>query len=978
MKLRHTLLMGVAGLAVLSSSAFAQNDQTMETIVVTGTLIRSPEATSPSPLQSIDAKFIQDKGTINIQDALQDNPSFGIPGKSRAISNGDVTNAGTATVNLRNLGANRTLVLIDGMRTVAGVPGTAQVDLSMIPTEFIERVDVLTGGASSVYGSDAVAGVVNIIYKKKFEGLVAEAQGGISQEGDDKSYKFSVTGGHNFADGRGNFLVNATWSTEGVVLASDRARSADAWYSAGLLTSPKDATKLFVPALNRSTVIPAGTTAVGGVNYTFDNAGNAVVWDINNQATRFNANDPAYNSHRAVVSPVNRLMFATRASYEVNDKLRLFVEGNYGHVSSRSYYEPHPLVSNSNIIGVGANLNVENYVINPATLALVKVRNPYIPDLIYNGATDTNGDGLKDISFSKRMTEFGNRETTIERQQFRIAMGAEGNISNDWSYSAYFTYGRTSLSARMDGLYIQSNLLSAMNAVTDIYDLNKNGSTTDAICADATARLYGCQPIDLLGVGNISKAALNYVKGFATQNSLQELKTASASVSGTLFNLPAGPVQLGAGTEYREESSRHIFDPLSNKAQNGYVQETNTIGRFNVKEAFAEVNVPILSDLPMAEKVSMRAAARISDYSTVGAFWAYNAGLEWKPVEDVMLRGVYAHAVRAPNIGELYAASAAGITAIVDPCNGIKLTDTSTVAKNCLKNPGIVANANANGGTATFIQTDYQGVPQISQANPSIHEETASTWTFGAVYTPQQISGLEFSVDFYSIKLSDAIASASTTTILSKCYQQGIQAFCDAISRRAAASLPYSAGSVEQIVTGLVNSGGAWAKGLDFTAHYTTELGGGMASAAVSYTRLLSQAQIPLQGEATDNQAGEVGYPHNKGNITLGYDNGPFGITLSGEFIGESQLDDVWIKNNFGTGVNMKYFRIDPVFYTDVNLKYTLADHYEFYFGVKNLFNIDPPPLWAGLPGNTGDAQTDSALYDAVGRRFYGGVRFQF
>jgi len=975
MKAWHAVLIcGASASAMLAGGAAwaADSSGATETVVVTGTLIRSPDITSPSPLQSIDAQFIQDQGTINIQDALQLNPSFGAPGYSRTVSNGDVTNAGTATVNLRNLGANRTLVLIDGMRTVAGVPGTAQVDLSMIPTDFIERVDVLTGGASSLYGSDAIAGVVNFIYKKNFEGLIVDAQGGVSQEGDDISNKVSATGGFNFADGRGNFMVNASWSNEGVVRSSSRWYSNDDWYSAGVLNH--DPTKLFVRTLNRSTVIPGGTTAVGGVNYTFDSNGNPVVWDINNQATRFDREE--YGASHALASPVNRLGFATRTSFEVNDKLTLFFEGEYGHVTSRSYQEPHPLVANSNIIGIGQNLNVENYVFNPNTGQVVKVANPYVPALIYNGATDTNGDGLKDISFSERMIQFGNRWTTIDRQQIRLAFGAQGNLNSDWSYNVYFTYGRSELSALMTGLYNQSNLLNALEAVPDIFDVT--GNTSNIICASATARSYGCQPIDLFGGGPISPAALKYVEADATQNSLQELKVASANVSGTVLDLPAGPLQLAAGVEYREESSRHVFDPLSNAHENGYIQENNVIGGFNVKEAFAEVNVPILSGVPMFEKLSLRAAARNSDYSTVGDFWAYNGGVEWKPIDDLLFRGVYAHAVRAPNIGELYSPSASGITTIVDPCNGIKLTDTSTVAKNCLKDPGVLANANANGGTVNFIQTDFQGVPQVSQSNPSIHQEMARTWTFGAVYTPHQVAGLNFTVDYYNIKLSDAIASAPVNTILNLCYQQGLQAFCSAITRRAQPSLPYSAGSVSQIITGLVNSGGEWARGIDFTGHYSTELAGGVTSVALSYTRLFDQAIIPLQGQAVQKQAGAVGYPHNKGYITLGYDNGPWGIDLTGQFIGASQLDYTWILQNFGTNVNVNDFKIDPVFYTDVNLKYLFLDTYQVYFGVKNLFNVDPPPLWSGLPGQVGDAQTDSALYDGIGRRFYLGVRAQF
>ncbi|MCK5748504.1 MAG: TonB-dependent receptor, partial [Oricola sp.] len=467
--------------------------------------------------------------------------------------------------------------------------------------------------------------------------------------------------------------------------------------------------------------------------------------DINNQETRFNRNE--FGSDRAIASPVDRLTFATRASYEVDEKLTLILDGNYGKVSSLSIYEPHPLIANSNIIGVGANINVENWLTNPADGTTVLVRNPFIPDLIYNNATDTNNDGLRDIGFSKRMVEFGNRSTDIDRELFRIALGAEGNLTDNWSYDLYYTYGRTSLSGRMGGLYIQSNLLNSFTAGTDYFDFDGDGNTSEAICVDNTARRqYGCAPADVFGVGRMSQEAIDYVSGAATQESTQTMQVVSGNISGSLFELPAGPVQLAAGLEYREEKSAHLFDPLSNKHQNGYVQQNNTVGSFDVKEAYAEINIPVLEGRPMFESLSLRGAARISDYSTVGAFWAYNGGVEWRPVPDLRIRGVYAHAVRAPNIGELYRAASAGITAIVDPCNGISTSDTSAVAQNCLADPGVAANAAANGGTVTLIQSDFQGVPQIDTPNPNIREETATTWTLGAVYSPEALSGFVFTV----------------------------------------------------------------------------------------------------------------------------------------------------------------------------------------------------------------------------------------
>jgi outer membrane receptor protein involved in Fe transport len=967
------LLLSGAGIAQ-DSNQNADDDNVFDEIVVTGSRIKSSNITAQSPLQVIDSDFIQDQAVVNIQDALQINPAFGIAGASRQTSNTNITTVGSATVNLRNLGANRTLVLVDGKRMIAGRPGTTQVDLSMIPTDFVERVEVLTGGASAVYGSDAVAGVVNLIYKRDFEGLVFNAQSGISEEGDDEQYKLDMTAGYNFADGRGNFMIHAGWSKQGLVSSENRERTSDSFYTTG-----DNPDTLFEGVLSRSGVITAGVVTSGGVNYTFDDAGNAVVWG-GTQEERFNG-----TPYRAIASPVNRLTFATRASFEVSDKITTFMEANYARVTSKTYFEPSPFVSGANNIGVGAVINAENYILNPSTGETTLTQNPFLPQILIDNAVDSNGDGLRDVSLNRRLSQFGSEGTRlapVEREMFRIVMGAEGDLNENWSYDVHYSYGRTKLAGRMEGLFHQPNLLAALTVGVDVYDLDADGDTTDAICVDPNARARGCVPADMYGEGSMTEEMLAYVEGTLFQDSVQDMHVVSANLSGTVFELPAGPVQVAGGIEYRNESSAHLYDPLTNRNQNGYVQLTNTVGSQSTKEAYAEVNVPLISDAPFAKSLSVRGAARMSDYSTVGSFWAYNGGVEWSPIDDLRIRAVYAHAVRAPNIGELFAAPNAGITSINDPCNGVTATSSGTVDDNCRAAPGVLENINANGGVFTLTFSDENGVGSLSANNPDIGEETATTYTIGAVYSPSEIPGFVFTVDYFNIDLKDAISRVNASTVLNKCYEEGLSEFCEFVSRRSTAAAPYSSGSVDQVIRGLVNSGGSWAEGIDFTANYSSDLDSvgleGMASVSVSWTHLISKGNIPLTGEPENNAAGEIGDATNRAFIALNYDNGPIGVAVTGRYIGASYLDDDWVTGRFDLPAKSDEFKVGAKFYTDLQVQYRFKEHYELYIGARNLFNVDPAPLIGGLPGGNADTGTNSGVYDAIGRRFYAGFRASF
>ncbi|ATY32707.1 TonB-dependent receptor domain-containing protein [Sphingomonas psychrotolerans] len=1001
--MRGALLTGASAAAIFAASTAraqdapagaapsAQSEEATETtgdIVVTGSRIKSPTLTSPSPLQAVTAEDIERTGRLDIQEVLQSNPSFGVPGQSRNTSNYGALSAGLSTVNLRGLGANRTLVLIDGRRVVAGVPGSAQVDLSMIPSSFIERVDVLTGGASAVYGSDAVAGVVNFIYRKNFEGVQLNAQTGISEQGDDNQYSANLTAGGNFADGRGNVIAYAGWSKQGAVSSASRARSRSDQTSIGALQRSNNRTdanltaaqNLFKAQRNFSTVVPASTFNAGTANYIVDSAGTVRPFS---SATDGFDRTPFDN----ISVPIERRNFAARANYQVSEGINFFAEGSYANTTSKGLLEPSPLVP-TGALGLfrqgNGRYNIEQVVTNPANAAQSQiVRNPLVPAGLYNVATDTNGDGFRDVAVSRRLAEFGQRFAIFDRTTLRMVVGAEGKLGDKWNWDVSYNWGKTTADSRLTGLINQDRAVQALNVIQDVYDANGNGNTAEAICASAEARAQGCVPWNVYGAGKASAASIAWLGVDSTRNAVQTLDVAAANLSGSLFDLPAGAVQVALGAEYRKESSSEVFDPLSIAARNAYVQQTNTSGHFDVKELFGELVVPLIHDTPFIHSLTLRGAARMSDYSTVGTFYAWNAGVEWAPIPDIRFRGVYAHAVRAPNIGELFAAPAISISSVNDPCAGVTATSTGTTSTTCRADAGVAANIAAN-GVFTLSQSDLQGVGGLNVSNPNIQEESARTWTFGAVINPISIHALRnltLTVDYYNIKLDDAIARTSRDFILQQCYLNNDPDFCSLISRRTIASGPYSAGSIQLVNSQLINSGGASTEGVDTTLSWRLPLGGATASFAASWTHLIRQGGIPLTGAAFDRSDGEINTPKDRASFSVGVDTDSFGVNFNGQYIGASYLDDQYRARFLladGALPDKKYFRVDSAFYADMQMRFTVDKGFEFFAGVNNLLDTQPAPVITGLTGSVTGTETAAGTYDPIGRRYYSGVRLKF
>jgi len=953
-----------------------------EDIIVTGSRLRNPTLTSPSPLQVIDQQAIKREAFINVQDAIQMNPAFGNPGNSRTSSNSSRTGTGLSTIGLRNAGPNLTLVLVDGRRVVPAAPGSSAVDVGFIPTGFIDRVEILTGGASAVYGSDAIAGVVNFIYKKHFDGIQASAQAGLSERGDDGEYQTDLTIGRNFAGGRGNALFYASWSRQDYVPASARDYTAGGYTSLG--TQMRKATRsddnvaaaqnLFVPVGIYGNVTPSGLFTAGGKNYTVN--GDGTGRPINTATDIYNG-----APYGALASPLDRFNFAGRINYEIADHMNVFVEGTYGRTKTTAYLNPIGLTTSGGL-GVfratNGYYNIESYI-NQAN-GTIKVRNPLVPDAIYNAATDVNGDGLKDISASRRMNEYGQFRSNTNRDQFQFTIGTEGDLGSSWNYQAYYSYGVTTASQVTNGVYNQYNMAYALEAIPDINDLDKDGNRTEAICANAEARASGCVPANIYGAATMSPEAIAYTRANVLRDARQTLENGGVSLSGSVFTLPAGAVQVAVGAEYRREASRETFDPLANAGRNGYAQQVDTGGSFTVKEAYGELQVPLLANTPFFHNLTARGAVRASDYSSMRrTFLAYNGGFEWAPIRDIRFRGTYAHATRAPNISELYRPAQTTIDSVTDPCKGITFTSTGRAAEICRQDPTIVANMNAHGGVFTLNNQDQSGVTTYTAPNPNLREQSASTWTFGAVINPVSIPALRnltITADYYKLFIGNGIGGQNISSAADLCYNQGQDYYCSVIRRRAADTGVYSVGSIEFYASTLTNNNSErLVEGLDFSLSYLTSLGAlglpGNLSMSASYSHLLRSYSKATATAARRNLKGELGTASDPATVSVSYDDDSFGFTLTGQYQPPYYFDQPFRLQYLladGTPVDKKYFRIPPYIYTNAQVRLKVGTAYQLFLGVKNLTDTRPPGLWGGLPGN-------NYVYDQFGRRFYVGLR---
>ncbi|MDH4059980.1 MAG: TonB-dependent receptor [Aquincola sp.] len=987
------VLLALGGALMVPVATQAQEPQRIE---VTGSRIKSITADSPSPIQVLTAEDIAKSGVANVQELLLKNPTIGTPAVSRTNSNFQTSSSGVATVDLRDLGSDRTLVLVNGRRFVAGIPGSSAVDLNTIPTDFIERVEIYTGGASAVYGSDAMAGVVNIILKRNFQGLIVDAQKGQSNKNDDKKNKVSLTGGVSSADGRSNIMAHFSYSKQGAVYAKDRAgNELDNLSTAFLTGDPADMFNFTTPFF--SSFAPQGRVfyRIANPNYdpnlpisatnqptlarnrTFDRNGNIIPFSTNGPAgdgvgaTGFNRQE-----FRTIAVPTERYLFSTSGELALGENHSAFFEGTYASTQTKSRLEPFPLDSADSVGGLypASGVGPAEFNVNGQILA-----NPLIPAALLAEMVDTNGDGLRDYSFTRRLAEVGNRGNVADRDTFRIMAGVKGALVKNWDYEAFVGYGATKESQVSSGQVNVLNFRNAMEAIPDVNDINGNGNTTEAICRDAEARAQGCVPANIFGFDSLSPEALKYITAPGLLSTFTSQRQAGAIVRGEPMQLPAGPLGLAVGAEWREEYSRSEFDPLQQAGLNAGNAIPRTEGKFNVKEGFVEARVPLLKNAPFAHQLTANAAFRGADYSTVGSVSSWTLGGEWSPVKDFRVRATKARSTRAPNINELYSPPSQNFPQVNDPCEGVSLTDTGVLADRCRAAPGVLANMNANGGVFTLNQADIQGTSGFDRGNPNVQEEVGNSWTVGFVWTPSTVpflrnASMEF--DYYKITIDDAIVSTPRQFLLDQCYNGGDTSFCQFVTRRPTNVGANSAGSLSRVDTAVSNSGGLQAKGYDVVLNWSDQVGPGRLLTRLSYSHIDDAYLIPAAGSAPDPYAGEVGTAKDKFALALGYNMGPWSLSTMTTYIGKSALDDQFLA---GFDAAPGSIKLPAKTYFDFQLGYTWKKA-TFYFGVDNAFDTKPPRFDTNalIAGGTTGAGTAADVYDAIGRRYYVGVRVGF
>ena len=1014
---------------VAPQNAYSQDQQ--DEIIVTGSRIARPEISSSSPLTVVNPDDIKLQGSTRIEDVLNSLPSVAASQASTLANGAD----GTASVDLRGLGTARTLTLVNGRRLVPGDPSPTSgnaADINIIPGAILKRVEVLTGGASSVYGADAVAGVVNFIVDTDFEGFRLDGQFSFFQHNNNnqffppflnaRGFPFptgSVTDGEaveatavfgsSFGDDRGHIMAYAGYRKINAINQSQRDYSAcvlqntggGANNCGGSLTNEKGTVILFDTAINTasSTVYEFGT---GGA--------------FANTTSRFNFAPLNYFQR-----PDERYTAGFFANYEVNDMVKPYAEfqfmddrtvaqiapsGDFGNTLTLNCDNPLMSAAQSAIICDSDNLINGFLGAFPLAQAAPFNPNPGAPPITFFDALgNTYNQGFAQIL--RRNVEGGPRRSNLTHQTFRAVIGSKGDLGENWSYDASYQFSRVNYTQIYENEFSIVRLNRALNAVTD----TRVGSATfgQVICRSVLDNSDpNCVPYNVFaGEGGASQAAVNYLSATGFQSGETTENVLNASITGDLtdyglkFPSASAGVAINAGVEWRKESLDLKTD---NAFQTGDLTGQGaptlpTAGDFHVLEFFAETQIPVINE-GFVHELSINAGYRRSDYDTSGgnSFGTntYKFGAEIAPIPDLRLRGSYNRAVRAPNIQELFSTPFVGLAGSSDPCAGFTITAT---------NFGCIAQGlTVGGGTPANPAGQYNG---LLGGNPNLQPETAKTWTVGGVIQPSALPGLAVTVDYFNIKIDDAINGFGVDAILNDCVAKATATFtptsCSLVQRNVAGSLWLTPDGFTDNLPG--NVGSVQTKGIEFATTYSHDIGN-LGSLALNFqgTKLLA---YDVDNGLTDpyDCAGLYGPTCSAGGTTgagaplpkwrhkarLTYTT-PFDLGLSAQwrYVGSVDAETTVVNatlNPPGT------FNFDPGLhigaqsYFDLVAVYSLRDAYTMRVGVNNILDKEPPFVTSGNGNRAGsnlcptgpcNGNTYPATYDALGRYLFVNVTLDF
>lgn len=942
------------------SSVEPDSAKTADTeVIVTGSRIRRPDYETASPIVSIDANTVQQAGTTNLTDFLTGYPAL-IGSQTSNLNSGDRAGIGATglnLLNLRNFGTQRTLVLVDGRRHVSGVAGSQDVDINTIPEDLLERVDVLTGGVSAIYGADAVTGVVNFILKKNFEGFTARAQAGISQKGDAGQKLLTATYGKNFADGRGNIALAYEYGL------NDRYTTADRSYLTGANSVAFRRNPNYVANTPGSYyLIPtrdsryADTARNGAVDIDFDGIpeftgtgkgynrgtllpGNAYSVGGDSTRTADYGNDLLPLVERHVVNAV--------AHFDFSPAFQMFAEGKFAHTRSYSLAQP----------------TFDYYLLIPQD-------NPYIPARIASRIDPENGGVL----VTRDNFDLGQRGENIYRNTWRGVIGARGDINEATHYEVSYVFGQTNIISHYVNDIYTDRFYAAIDAVRGTNgQITCRANTVSGYTPDQpynstrtyTATTFApgtCVPLNIFGENVASQAALDFIHANTTDHSRVVQHVVSGNLSGdfrNVFSLPGGELGYSLGAEYRRESSSFTPDPIEAQGLTFTNKQSSTTGSYDVKEVFAELDAPLVKDVPLVHLLDVAAAIRYSDYSTIGTTTTYKADLTYAPTRDFRLRGTYSYAVRAPNIGELFGGQSQTFAFFDDPCTVNNRTlGKATRAANCQV---VLAAAGLSAAQiAAYEDPRSVNIAGLTGGNAKLKAERARTWTAGIVLTPSFVKGLSASFDWYDIKLKDAINTVDPQELAELCVDQANtqNQFCNSIQRQSGTGL------INGFTVGPQNVASFQTAGLDANITYrltTAKLGTFNLRVTGNYLNRLDFVGTPgavatddLQTAYSPKFQATSDLTWSIGAATLNYGLQWFDKTLR-------YPATTYAGNPNYVAPQYKYYKAR--WQHDIYLSFDVNKQFQFYTGVNNVGNQKPDIGAASYP------------IESVGRYFYAGAR---
>lgn len=1022
-------LTALALMVIGASSANAQSEQVdsnkdaLEEVVVTGSRIKRSALEGSTPVTALDAMDFQIAGVSNAEDILNTLPQF-VPaadGTSRSNSPG----TGLALIDLRGFGPQRNLVLVNGRRfTIADT--LQRTDINTIPTALVERVEIVTGGSSAVYGSDAITGVVNFLIRDDFEGIEFDAQTKWDSRDQTPTNDFNLTLGSNLADGKGNVVFSVNYLKRDELLQGSRSFSRTALVD-GLdangnpILSPGGSG--FVPNSRLSglpsgaaldvrgreslaaALLAAGLGELEGIGFIPDDSGLNV--------RPFKSPEDLFNfaPDNFLQIPLERWAISSFGHYDFSEKATAYVEASFSNNRVDREQAPSPMngaflfaVDNPFLSAemqevlrqadlqegrvIGRVAAPDGTVIDPGEVCRYRagpdanVCDPnqglFVTNVI-NGAsalTTTPGDGFTNLSLSRRLEEAGSRQLKDDRNAWRVAFGLRGDIGDlsenafrNLSYDVYYSFARTENTSRTENVPSRSGFQRIL-----LPGSAPNGGTL--------GNIFG---------PNLSQEAVQVFRVGATDITTSELQVAAGSISGELFDLPAGPLAASLGLEWRTSEAEFIPDEfLSSGDVAGFGAQSSTTGKVEVKELFGEVRVPLLQNLPFMDSLTANGAFRLSDYDidAVDSVWTYLGGLEWRVSPDIALRGQFQRAIRAPSVGELFDDQTETAFPASDPCALPSAASNPKVRDLCVQT-GVPVSLVGDPG----VQPNTQ-VTALVGGNPNLSAEESDTITIGTILTPTALPGLIVTLDYFDIKLDDAIdiLAGGASNALNLCFnviQDINSAACQSVVRNP------SNGEITTPFNMLLfntNIGKIQTKGVDFAVAYTFDAGFGLLSETSAFNVAFNGTWLdtfdvtPVQDlpSQVNHCVGAFGNncgspkPEWKGVTRATWLTGPLSLSLRHRYIGSVRDDKVLIPQRLGipgpSPEDINNPRFGAEHYVDLSFIYDVMEQLQFYGGVNNLLDNDPPIT----SGSASQANTFPSVYDVLGTEFFLGVKASF